>query len=394
MIKRVFIVAAKRTAIGSFGGKLSALSATQLGGHAVAGLLNGTGLPAAEIQEVLMGCALQAGMGQAPARQVVRYAGLADHTSATTINKVCSSGMKAVTMACQSILLDDVHISIAGGMESMSQVPYYVPSLRWGAKYGAQSLLDGVQHDGLVDVYSEQAMGNYGDLCAQRYEISRTSQDDYAISSYQRAQQTWAEGKFCSEVIPVPVKLRSGEMLVEQDEAYLKVDFEKLRGLKAAFSSDGTVTAGNASSLSDGAAALLLMSEDRARSLKMKPLAEIVAYTDVEQAPEWFTTSPSIATEKVLEKAGLQLNDIDYFEFNEAFSVVPLVNAQILSIPRDKINIYGGAVSLGHPLGCSGARILVTLTNILRQEGGRYGLAAICNGGGGASAMIIKRVED
>lgn len=393
MVKRIFIVAAKRTAIGRFGGGLSSLSATQLGSHAISGLLDGASIPSTEIQEVLMGCALQAGVGQAPARQAARFAGLPDHVPATTINKVCASGMKAVAFACQSILLGDVHTAIAGGMESMSQVPFYVPALRWGAKYGDQSLVDGLQYDGLVDVYNRQAMGNFGDLCAQRYEIDRTAQDDYAISSYQLAQRAWAQGKFSAEVIPIRLKNRQDEVLVERDEEYLQVDFDKLRGLRAAFSLDGSVTAGNASTLSDGAAALLLMSEDRVQAMELSPLAEIVAYADVEQAPEWFTTSPSVATEKVLEKAGLQLSDIDYFEFNEAFSVVPLVNAQILNIPREKINVYGGAVSLGHPLGCSGARILVTLSSILQQERATYGLAAICNGGGGASAIILKRVE-
>ena len=393
MRKRIFIVAAKRTAIGSFGGSLSSFSATQLGQRAVEGLLHECSFPIDEIQEILMGCVLQAGLGQAPARQVARYAGLADNVCATTVNKVCASGMKAVIFACQSILLGDVQVVIAGGMESMSQVPYYVPSLRWGAKYGPQSLIDGLQYDGLTDVYDRQAMGNFGDLCAKRYEITRNDQDNFAISSYQRAQQAWSQGEFSSEVIPIHVKSRIGEKIVERDEECAKVDFEKLISLKGAFSVDGTVTAGNASSLSDGAAALLLMSEERASVLGMTPIAEIVAYADTEQAPEWFTTSPSLAVEKVLEKAGLQLTDIDYFEFNEAFSVVALVNAKILGISLDKINVYGGAVSLGHPLGCSGARILVTLANVLKKKEGTYGLAAICNGGGGASAVIIKRME-
>lgn len=392
MRKRIFIVSAKRTAMGSFGGGLSSLSASKLASKVIVGALKESGIQPSEIQEIMMGCVLQAGMGQAPARQAVRYAGLPDHVIATTVNKVCASGLKAVSLICQSMQLDEVQVAIAGGMESMSQAPYYSPSLRWGAKYGTQSLIDGLQHDGLMDPYSQELMGNFGDMCAKRYEIDRETQDQYAISSYQRAQQAWLEGKFSSEVVPIEIQGRNEKVVFKTDEECFKVDFEKIKRLKPAFSIDGTITAGNASTLSDGAAVLILMNEERMKALGVQPIAEIIAFADAEQRPEWFTTSPSVAVEKVLGKAGLELSDIDYFEFNEAFSVVPLVNAKILGISTKKINVYGGAVSLGHPLGCSGARILVSLTSILKQEQGELGLAAICNGGGGASAIIIKRV--
>lgn len=390
MSERVFIVAAKRTAIGSFGGGLSGLSAPELGAKVVTHILNEVGLKGDELDEVLMGNVLQANLGQAPARQVAKKSGVSDSVPATTVNKVCASGMKAVSFGAQAIRLGDADLILAGGMESMSQVPYYVTSNRWGAKYGDQVLVDGLQKDGLADAYSHQAMGVFAEVCAEKYGISREDQDAYAISSYKRSQKAWEAGKFKQEVVPVTIQNRKGEQVVDCDEECGQVNFEKIPSLRPAFKKEGTVTAANASTLSDGAAVLLLVSERKLKELGLKPLAEIIAYADAEQSPEWFTTTPSLATEKVLEKAGLSIDDIDFFEFNEAFSVVALANAQILNIDPDKVNVYGGAVSLGHPLGCSGARILVTLSSVLAQEGGTYGLAAICNGGGGASAMILK----
>ena len=391
MTKKVFIVAAQRTAIGSFGGGLSTLSATELGAQAVKAVLSQVAVDGKEVDELLMGCVLQADLGQAPARQVLKYAGLPDDIPATTINKVCASGMKAVALGAQAILLGDAHVVLVGGMESMSRVPYYAPTTRWGAKYGHQSLVDGVQKDGLSDAYSQDAMGVFGELCAIKYGINREEQDAYAVSSYTRSRDAWKEGKFDKEVAPITVSTRKGEVVVKQDEEFTQVNFEKIYTLKPAFQKDGTITAANASTLSDGAAALLLMSGEKMEALGLQPLAEIIAYADAEQEPEWFTTTPSLAVKKVLAKADLELSDIDFFEFNEAFSVVVLVNARLLDISLERMNVYGGAVSLGHPLGCSGARILVTLTSVLEQERGQYGLAAICNGGGGASAMIIKR---
>lgn len=393
MTKKVFIVAAQRTAIGSFGGGLSTLSSTELGAYAVTAVLQQATVEGTEVDEVLMGCVLQADLGQAPARQVAKYASLPDHIPATTINKVCASGMKAVALGAQAILLGDAETVLAGGMESMSRVPYYVPGARWGAKYGNQTLVDGVQRDGLSDAYSQDAMGVFGELCAAKYGVNREEQDAYAVSSYTRSRDAWQQGKFDKEVTPVTISTRKGEQIVKQDEEFTQVNFDKIYTLKPAFQKEGTITAANASTLSDGAAALLLMSGKKMEELGLKPLAEIIAYADAEQEPEWFTTTPSLAVKKVLQKANLTLDDIDFFEFNEAFSVVALANARILDISLEKINVYGGAVSLGHPLGCSGARILVTLTSVLQQEGGQYGLAAICNGGGGASAMILKICE-
>lgn len=392
MSKSVFIVAAKRTPIGSFGGALSSISATKLAARVVRAVVDEAGIASDLVDEIIMGAVLQADLGQAPARQVARFAGLSDHTTATTINKVCASGMKAIAVAAQSILLGDADVVIAGGMESMSRVPYYADAMRWGAKFGAQSLSDGLQRDGLSDAYSNDAMGVFAELCAEKYHIGREEQDNYAISSYKRSLDAWQKNKFLSEVQPITVQSRKGEVLVSRDEEFSQVNFDKIPGLKPAFKKEGTVTAANASTISDGAAAVLLMSGEKLEELGLVPLAEIIAYADAEQEPEWFTTTPSIATNKVLKKAGLTLDDIDYFEFNEAFSVVALANAQILGLPLNKVNVYGGAVSLGHPLGCSGARIVVTLSSILRQEGGSLGLAAICNGGGGASAMVIKKI--
>ncbi|HBI90061.1 MULTISPECIES: thiolase family protein [Sphingobacterium] len=392
MSKSVFIVAAKRTPIGSFGGALSSISATKLAARVVRAVVDEAGIASDLVDEIIMGAVLQADLGQAPARQVARFAGLSDHTTATTINKVCASGMKAIAVAAQSILLGDADVVIAGGMESMSRVPYYADAMRWGAKFGAQSLSDGLQRDGLSDAYSNDAMGVFAELCAEKYHIGREEQDNYAISSYKRSLDAWQKNKFLSEVQPITVQSRKGEVLVSRDEEFSQVNFDKIPELKPAFKKEGTVTAANASTISDGAAAVLLMSGEKLEELGLVPLAEIIAYADAEQVPEWFTTTPSIATNKVLKKAGLTIDDIDYFEFNEAFSVVALANAQILGLPLNKVNVYGGAVSLGHPLGCSGARIVVTLSSILRQEGGSLGLAAICNGGGGASAMVIKKI--
>ncbi|WP_367209689.1 thiolase family protein [Sphingobacterium sp. R2] len=391
MSRRVFIVAAKRTPIGSFGGALSTISAPELAAHAVRSVVKEAGVASDLVEEIIMGSVLQADLGQAPARQVAKFAGLSDHTVATTINKVCASGMKAIAVAAQAIFLGDANIIIAGGMESMSRVPYYANSMRWGAKFGTQRLNDGLQRDGLSDAYSNEAMGCLAELCAEKYHISRKEQDRYAIRSYKRSLDAWQKDKFLKEVESVTIQGRKGDMVVSQDEEFSQVNFDKIPELKPAFKKEGTVTAANASTISDGAAAVLLVSGEKMEELGLDPIAEIVAYADAEQVPEWFTTTPSVAAEKVLKKAGLTLQDIDYFEFNEAFSVVALVNAQILDLPMDKVNVYGGAVSLGHPLGCSGARIVVTLTSILRQEGGSLGLAAICNGGGGASAMIIKK---
>ncbi|WP_270087323.1 thiolase family protein [Sphingobacterium sp. SYP-B4668] len=392
MSKRVFIVAAQRTAIGSFGGALSGLSATRLGASAAVAAMSQAGVAAEEVDEILMGCVLQANIGQAPARQVAKFSGLPDSVPATTINKVCASGMKAVGLAMQSILLGDADLVLAGGMESMSQAPYYAPAVRWGAKYGNQSFVDGLQKDGLTDAYSQEAMGAFGELCAAKYAITRQEQDAYAIASYTRSREAWERGKFANEVFPMTIETKRGELIVGQDEEYSQVNVDKIPTLKSAFKKDGTITAANASTISDGAAVLILVSEEKMNALSLTPLAEIIAYADAEQAPEWFTTTPSVASNKVLKKAGLSISDIDYFEFNEAFSVVALANAKILDISLSKINVYGGAVSLGHPLGCSGARILVTLSSVLNQEGGTYGLAAICNGGGGASAVILRRV--
>lgn len=390
MANKIFIVDAKRSPIGSFGGCFQSVGATDLAATVVKNMLHSHYNSFLKVDEIIMGCVLQAGIGQAPARQVAKKAALADHVVATTINKVCASGMKAVALAAQAIKLGDADVVIAGGMENMSQVPYYSHSTRWGAKYGDQTLVDGLQKDGLSDAYSSTAMGLLAEKCAASYAIDRQQQDQYAITSYQRSKEAWEAGKFQREIVPITVESRKGSIEITQDEEFNKVDLTKVSSLRAAFRKDGTVTAANASTISDGAAALLLMSEEKVLAYGLQPIAEIIAYADAEQEPDWFTTSPSLATEKVLKKAGLQIEDIDYFEFNEAFAVVALVNANLLHIPLAKINVYGGAISLGHPLGCSGARIMVTLASVLKQEKGKYGLAAICNGGGGASAIIIK----
>lgn len=391
MNRKVYIVAAKRTPMGSFGSSLSRISATELGAIAIKAVLEEVKLELHEVDEVYMGSVLQANLGQAPARQASKYSGLPDSVPATTVNKVCASGMKAISIAVQQILLGDAEVVIAGGMENMSQVPFYDTSARWGAKYGDQKLFDGIQKDGLTDVYSTQAMGNCGELCAEKYNITRSDQDEYAIQSYKRSKIAWETGKFKKEVVPVEVQSRKGSVLVDEDEEYKNINFEKVGQLRPSFKAEGTITAANASTLSDGAAAVILMSEEKVRELGLNPLVEILSYADAEQSPEWFTTTPAAATEKVLQKVGLTVDDIDFFEFNEAFSVVALANSKLLNISDEQMNVYGGAVALGHPLGCSGARIIVTLISVLLQEGGELGLAAICNGGGGASAMIIKK---
>jgi acetyl-CoA C-acetyltransferase len=387
----VCIVAAVRTPIGSFGGQLRGFSATRLGAHVIKAACERAGIQPELVDEVIMGSVLQAGLGQAPARQSSKWAGLPDHVRATTVNKVCASGMKAVSMAVQSILLGDAEIVVAGGMESMSNVPYYHTQTRWGNKYGATTLLDGLQFDGLTDVYHQYPMGNAAELCAAKYGIDRTAQDAYAIESYKRSQQATNNGLFKSEIVPVELPSKKGDpIIMDKDEEPFQVDFNKIPQLKPAFDKAGTITAANASTMNDGAAALVLMSTDKAASLGLQPLAIIRGYADAEQAPEWFTTTPAMAIPIALKKAGLTQDQISFFEINEAFSVVALANQQLLDISSDKLNVRGGAVSLGHPLGCSGARILVTLVHLLQQENMRYGAAGICNGGGGGSAMIIE----
>ena len=394
MNKEVVIVAAVRTPIGSFGGALKEFSAPALGAIAIRGALEKAGVPAAQVEEVLMGCVLQGNLGQAPARQAARGAGLPDEVVCTTVNKVCASGLKAVVQGAQSIALGDVGIVVAGGMESMSNVPFYVEQLRWGNKYGNTSLVDGLAKDGLTDAYDGKAMGNAAELCATTCGISREEQDAFAIASYERSQAAWAAGKFNDEVVPVKIPQRKGDaVLFAKDEEPYNVKFEKIPELKPSFQKDGTVTAANASTLNDGAAALVLMSREKAEQLGLKPLARIVSYADAEQTPEWFTTTPAIAVPKAVAKAGLKMTDIGYWELNEAFSVVGIENTKRMKLDPARVNVNGGAVSIGHPLGASGARILVTLLHILRQNKTRYGAAGICNGGGGASAIVIENLD-
>lgn len=387
----VYIVSAVRTPIGSFGGSLKDFSAPQLGAIAIKAAVERAGIQPADVQEVLMGCVIQANIGQAPARQAAKFAGLPDQVICTTVNKVCASGMKAIAMGAQSILLGDADIVVAGGMESMSNVPYYSPNLRWGNKYGNVSMVDGLAKDGLTDVYHNYAMGNAAELCAKECGISREAQDAFAVESYQRSQAAWAKGAFDAEIVPVPIPQRKGDpILFAKDEEAFNVKFDKIPELKPAFIKDGTVTAANASTMNDGAAAVVLMSKAKADAMGIQPLAVIRSYADAEQAPEWFTTTPSLAVPKAVAKAGLKMSDVDFTELNEAFSVVGIVNAQKMQLDPAKVNVHGGAVSLGHPLGCSGARIIVTLINVLKQQGGKIGAAGICNGGGGASAMVVE----
>lgn len=391
MSKEVVIVSAVRTPIGRFLGALSSLSAPQLGAAAIKGALNKIDLNPTMIDEVLMGQVVQAGCGQAPARQAAILAGIPNTVPCTTVNKVCSSGMKTIMQAAQSIALGNADIIVAGGMENMSRIPHYYHA-RHGKKFGPISLEDGMQKDGLVDAYNQEAMGVCADACATEYGFSREDQDAFAIQSYTRSAEAWTSGKFDNEVIPVEVPQRRGEpILVTKDEEFTNVKLEKIPALKPAFTKEGTVTAANASTINDGAAALVLISKDKAQELGLQPLATLTGFADAAREPEWFTVAPAKALPKALDKANISIDDVDYFEFNEAFSVVGLANMKLLNLNDSKVNVNGGAVSLGHPLGCSGARIVVTLLNVLKQNNGKIGAAAICNGGGGASALILER---
>jgi acetyl-CoA C-acetyltransferase len=393
MNKQVYIVSAVRTPMGSFGGALKDVPATQLGATAIRAAVERAGIQPEQVDELLMGCVIQANLGQAPARQAAKAAGLPDKVICTTVNKVCASGMKAIAQGAQSILLGDSHIVVAGGMENMSSVPFYVENLRWGNKYGNTTLIDGLSKDGLTDCYSNFAMGCAADICAAENMISREEQDAFAIESYKRSQAAWEAGKFKDEVVPVSIPSKKGDsIVVSKDEEPWNVKFDKIASLKPAFGKEGTVTAANASTMNDGAAAVVLMSKEKADELGITPIAILRSYADAEQEPTWFTTTPSIAVPRAVEKAGLQMNEIDFVELNEAFSVVGIVNSKKMNLDPAKVNVNGGAVSLGHPLGCSGARIVVTLINVLKQNRGRVGAAGICNGGGGASAMIIESV--
>ena len=392
MTKKIVIVSAVRTPIGSFMGSLSSVPATQLGAIAIKGALNKINLDPNLVDEVFMGNVVQAGVGQAPARQAAIFAGLPDSVICTTVNKVCASGMKSIMFGAQAILAGDAEIVVAGGMENMSMIPHYL-HLRNGVKFGPTSMIDGMQKDGLVDAYDQNAMGVSADLCATEHEISREAQDAFAIQSYERSANASNSGKFDNEIVPVTIPQRKGDpIIVSKDEEFSNVKIDKIPSLNPVFTKDGTVTAANASTINDGAAALILMSEEKAISLGLKPLAFIKSYADAAQEPKWFTTAPAKALPKALEKAAISIEEVDFFEFNEAFSVVGLANAKILGLPNDKLNVNGGAVSLGHPLGCSGARIVVTLLNVLEQNKAKIGAAAICNGGGGASAIVIERM--
>lgn len=392
MKEPVYIVSAVRTPIGSFGGQLKDLSATRLGSLVIKAALERILLSGDAVDDVLMGSVLQANLGQAPARQASKYAGLPDSVNCSTINKVCASGMKAIALGTQSILLGDAAVVVAGGMESMSNVPFYAEQMRWGNKYGNSSFIDGLAKDGLTDVYDGQAMGHAAELCASVCGISRQAQDDFAMMSYQRAQEAWNLGNFREEVVPVEIQKKNELVRIDRDEEPFNVKFDRIPSLKPAFQKDGTVTAANASSMNDGAAVLILMNEKKLKESGLKPLAKILSYADAEQAPEWFTTSPSIAVPRAVQKAGLKMGEIDFWELNEAFAVVGIENTSRMHLDPAKVNVHGGAVALGHPLGCSGARIIVTLINILRQRKARYGAAGICNGGGGASAVVIENL--
>lgn len=392
-MKEVYIISAVRTPMGAWGGALKDFSATKLGAVAIKGAIERAGISAADVNEVLMGCVMQANVGQAPARQAARFAGVPDNVPCTTLNKVCASGMKAVMQGAQAIMLGDADVVVAGGMESMSNVPFYNENLRWGSKYGNVTLIDGLAKDGLTDVYHNYPMGNAADLCAKECNISREAQDEFAITSYKRSQAAWDAGKFDNEIVPVEVPQKKGDPIkISKDEDPWNVKFDKIAGLRPAFTKEGSVTAANASTMNDGAAALVLMSKEKADALGLKPIAKIKGYADAEQAPEWFTTTPSVAVPKAVAKAGLKMEDINFFELNEAFSVVGIVNMQKMNLKPEQVNVNGGAVSLGHPLGASGARIIATLINVLQQNNAKYGAAGICNGGGGASAVVIERM--
>lgn len=391
MNKRVVIVSAVRTPIGSFMGGLSTVTAPKLGAIAIKSALEKIQLDPNLVNEVFMGNVVQAGVGQAPARQAALFAGLPNNVACTTVNKVCASGMKAVMFGAQAIMCGDAEIVVAGGMENMSLIPHYM-HLRNGVKFGPGTMIDGMQKDGLTDAYDNSAMGVCADLCASEYKIPREEQDQFAIQSYQRSSKAWESGKFNNEIIPVPVPQRKGDpIIISKDEEFTNVNLDKIPSLNPVFTKEGTVTAANASTINDGAAAIVLMSEEKAMELGLKPLAYIKSYADAAQEPKWFTTSPALAIPLALKKANLSIEDVDYFEFNEAFAVVGLANAKILKLDNDKVNVNGGAVSLGHPLGCSGVRIIVTLLNVLEQNNAKIGAAAICNGGGGASAIIIEK---
>ncbi|NBX80113.1 MAG: acetyl-CoA C-acyltransferase [Flavobacteriales bacterium] len=392
MSKEVYIISAVRTPMGSFMGAFSAIPATTLGSTAIKGALEKGNIDATIIDEVFMGNVLQAGVGQAPARQAALGAGLGQNVPCTTVNKVCASGMKAIMFGAQSIIAGDNHVVVAGGMENMSMTPHYVAG-RTGTKFGNITMLDGITKDGLLDVYSKVPMGNCAELCAEKYEITREDQDNFAITSYTRSSEAWKAGRFDNEIVPVAVPQRKGDpIMVSEDEEYKNVFLDKIPGLKPAFDKEGTITAANASTLNDGASALILASKEAVEKYGLTPIAKIVSYADAAQAPEWFTTSPSLAVPKALEKAGMQTSDVEYWELNQAFSVVGLANMKILGLDPAKVDVNGGAVALGHPLGNSGSRVIVTLINVLKQNNAKIGGAAICNGGGGASAMIIESI--
>lgn len=392
-MKEVYIVSIARTPNGSFGGGLSSLSAPQLGAHVIKAAVERAGLKFSDVQEVYMGNVLTANIGQAPVTQAMLAASIPDNTPSTTINKVCASGMKAIMIAAQSIMLGTNEIVVAGGMESMSNAPYYLPNERWGAKMGNKEVIDGIIKDGLWDPYGNKHMGSCGETCAREYQFSREDQDNYAIESYKRAAAAWKNGAFKNEVVPVTIPQKKGEpIVVSEDEDYTKVKFDKVPTLPPAFEKTGTITAANASNINDGAAAVVLMSKEKCEALGIKPLAKILAFADAQQAPEWFTTSPAKAMPLAIERAGLKISDIDYFEINEAFSVVALANMKDLGISHEQTNIYGGAVAIGHPIGSSGARITITLLSALQNNNAKYGCAGICNGGGGASAIVLEKL--
>ena len=392
-MKEVFIISAARTAIGSFNGTLASVPAPRLGAVAIKGVIKRAGIKVEDIDEVFMGNVLQAGIGQAPAKQAAIYAGIPEDVPCTTINKVCASGMKAVILGAQSILTGDNEVVIAGGMENMTSVPYYLTKARTGYRLGNGSLVDGLVNDGLMDVYNNCHMGNCAELCARDMNITREEQDNFAISSYKRASEAWEKCLFTDEILPVEIPQKKGDpILFNVDEEFSKVKIDKIPSLRPAFDKEGTVTAANASTLNDGAAAVILMSKEKALSLGLKPIARLLSYADAANKPEWFTTAPAKALPKAIDKAGLTINDIDLFELNEAFSVVSLANIKLMKLDPSKVNVNGGAVALGHPLGCSGTRIIVTLIHALGQHNAKYGAAGICNGGGGASAVIIEKL--
>ncbi len=392
-MQEVYIVSIARTPVGSFGGSLASLGTTQLGALVVDAAVKRSGIPHSAVQEVIMGNVCSANLGQAPARQAALNAGLAASTVCTTVNKVCASGMKSIALAAQSIQLGHADIIVAGGMESMSNIPFYAPNMRWGMKYGNTELIDGLHKDGLMNIYDKQAMGVFSDQTAKKYEISREAQDQYAIESYQKSAKATESGKFKDEIVPVGIPQKKGDpVIVTIDEEFTKVDFSKIPALKPSFTSDGTATAANSSTINDGSSALLLMNEAKLKEFNLSPIARIASYADAEQAPEWFTTTPCVVTPLALKRAGLQKQDLDFIEINEAFAVVPLAFSKILELDPQKINIHGGAISLGHPIGSSGSRIVCTLSQILKQNNGKYGLATICNGGGGGTAIIIERL--